>query len=280
MRARYSRWSAFREAGLWLAAIPILLPIYFVVVTALKPADEGSGHYFKPPAHPTFENISDAWSQAGGGTLSFAEALFNSVLTTAVVVALLIVLAAPAAYVISRRGSRLAGALFGMFALGLILPVQLGIIPLYALMVEAELAGTREGLILVYLGMLLPLSIFLYTGFFRSLPPDYEEAARVDGASSARIFLQVVFPLVRPITGVVAILCGLLVWNDFFVSLVFVGGTDKETLPVAVYSFVGRFSAQWPLIFASALIAMLPVLVFYVFMQRSVMRGFTSTLRG
>jgi raffinose/stachyose/melibiose transport system permease protein len=189
-------------------------------------------------------------------------------------------LAAPAGYAIARRGSRLAGALFGLFALGLILPVQLGVIPLYSFMVEAELAGTREGLILVYVGMLLPLSVFLYTGFFRSLPPDYEEAARVDGASAARIFLQVVFPLVRPITGVVAILCGLLVWNDFFVSLVFVGGTDKETLPVAVYSFVGRFSAQWPLIFASALVAMLPILVFYVFMQRTVMRGFTSTLRG
>jgi raffinose/stachyose/melibiose transport system permease protein len=278
--SRYSRWTAFREVGFWLAAIPVLLPIYFVVVTALKPADEGTGSYFKPPAQPTFENVSQAWSQAGGGTLSFAEALFNSVFTTAAVVTLLILFAAPAGYALARRGSRLAGALFGMFALGLILPVQLGIIPLYAFMVEAELAGTREGLILVYLGMLLPLSIFLYTGFFRSLPPAYEEAARVDGASPTRIFLQVVFPLVRPITGVVAILSGLLVWNDFFVSLVFVGGTDKETLPVAVYSFVGRFSAQWPLIFASALIAMLPVLVFYLFMQRTIMRGFSSTLRG
>jgi len=278
--SRYTRWSVFREAGLWLAAIPVLLPLYFVVATALKPADEGGGHYFKPPTNPTLENISDAWSEAGSGTVSFAGALFNSLFTTAVVVALLIVIAAPAGYAIARRGSRLAGAVFGMFALGLILPFQLGIIPLYAFMVEAELAGTREGLILVYLGMLLPLSIFLYTGFFRALPPDYEEAARVDGASSVRIFAQVVFPLVRPITGVVAILCGLLVWNDFFVSLVFVGGTDKETLPVAVYSFVGRFSAQWPLIFASALIAMLPVMVFYFFMQRTVMRGFTSTLRG
>jgi raffinose/stachyose/melibiose transport system permease protein len=278
--SRYSRWSAFRELGLWLAAIPVLLPLYFVVVTALKPDDEGSGHYFKPPAQPTLENVSDAWSQAGGGTVSFAEALFNSLFTTAVVVVLLIVLAAPAGYLIARRGSRLAGAVFGMFALGLILPVQLGIIPLYAFMVEVELAGTREGLILVYLGMLLPLAIFLYTGFFRSVPVDYEEAARVEGASTGRIFFQIVFPLVRPISGVVAILCGLIVWNDFFVSLVFVGGTDKETLPVAVYSFVGRFSAQWPLIFASALIAMLPVMVFYLFMQRTVMRGFTSTLRG
>jgi raffinose/stachyose/melibiose transport system permease protein len=276
----YTRWSAFREAGFWIAAIPFLLPLYFVVATALKPSSEGGGSYFNPPAHPTFDNLSQAWSQAGGGTVTFAEALFNSAFTTAVVVALLIVLAAPAGYVLARRGSKLSGAVFGMFALGLILPVQLGIIPLYAFMVEAELAGTREGLILVYLGMLLPLAVFLYTGFFRSLPPDYEEAARVDGASPTRIFFGIVFPLVRPITGVVAILCGLLVWNDFFVSLVFVGGTNKETLPVAVYSFVGRFSAQWPLIFASALIAMLPVLIFYGAMQRTVMRGFSSTLRG
>lgn len=277
---RYTRWSAFREVGFWIAAIPMLLPIYLVVATALKPADQGTGSSFSLPSEPTLDNVSRAWDEAGGATVSFAQAMLNSVLTTAIVVVVLIALAAPAGYVLARRGSKLSAALFGVFALGMILPVQLGIIPLYAFMVDVGLAGTRLGLILVYVGLFMPLAIFLYSGFFRGLPASYEEAARVDGASPLRIFAEVVFPLVRPATGVVAVMCGLLCWNDFFLALVFVGGTDKVTLPVAIYTFVGQFSVQWPLVFASALIALAPILLAYALMQRTIMKGFTTTLRG
>ncbi|GAA3952111.1 carbohydrate ABC transporter permease [Actinomadura viridis] len=277
---RYTRWSAFREAGLWVAAIPVLAPVYFVAATAFKTPADAAGSPFAPPAPPTPGNLTRAWAEAGGESVSFGQALLNSVVTTAAVVALLVAIAAPAGYVLARRASRVSGLLFGLFTLGMILPVQLGLIPLYAVMVETGLAGTRGGLVLVYLGLQMPLAVFLYAGFFRGLPAAYEEAARVDGAAPVRIFVQIVFPLVRPVTGVVAVLTGLFVWNDFFVALVFVGDTGKVTLPVAVYSFVGRFSAEWPLIFAAALIALAPVLLVYGFMQRSITRGFVSALRG
>ncbi|WP_141579066.1 carbohydrate ABC transporter permease [Actinomadura sp. WMMA1423] len=276
----YTRWTAFREAGLWIAAIPVLMPVYFVAVTAFKTSGEAAGSPFAPPSSPTTANLSQAWEQAGGGTVSFGQALFNSVLTTLVVVLLLIVTAAPAGYALARRTSRLSGALSGLFMLAMIMPIQLGVIPLYVFLVDAGLAGTRVGLILVYLGLQTPLAVFLYAGFVRGLPTAYEEAARVDGASSLRILAQIVFPLVRPVTGVVAVLTGLFVWNDFFVALVVVGGTDRVTLPVAVYSLVGRFSADWPLIFASTLIALAPVLAGFAFVRRTVMKGFVSTLRG
>ena len=277
---RYTRWSAFREVGFWIAAIPMLAPLYFVVTTALKGPDETTTSMFAPPSDPTLDNVSQAWSEAGGDAVSFAQAMANSVITTGAVVAALIAFGAPAAYALARRGSRLSGLLFGLFTLGLILPIQLGLIPLYAFMVDAGLTGTRLGLVLVYVGLLMPLAVFLYSGFMRALPAGYEEAARVDGASALRIFVQIVFPLVRPATGVVAVLTGLFVWNDFFVALVFVGGTEQETLPVAVYSFVGRVSTEWPLVFASALIALVPVLVVYGFLQRSIMKSFATTLRG
>jgi len=277
---RYTRWSAFREIGFWIAAIPMLVPIWFVVTTALKGPSDATSSMFAPPSSPTFDNVSRAWDEAGGNAVSFAQAMANSAITTGVVVALLIAIGAPAAYALARRGSRLSGTVFGLFTLGLILPVQLGLIPLYAFLVDVGLAGTRTGLVLVYVGLLLPLSVFLYSGFLRALPTGYEEAARVDGASPVRIFAQIVLPLVRPVTGVVALLTGLFVWNDFFVALVFVGGTERETLPVAVYSFVGRVSTDWPLIFASALIALAPVVVVYAFLQRSIMKSFASTLRG
>lgn len=277
---RYTRWSAFRELGLWIAAVPVLLPIYLVVATALKPADQGTGSSFALPSDPTLDNLTRAWDEAGGDAVSFAQAMVNSALTTVAVVVVLVLVAAPAGYVLARRASALSAALFGLFALGMILPVQLGVVPLYAFMVDVGLAGTRIGLVLVYVGLFIPLAVFLYTGFFRGLPASYEEAARVDGASPLRIFTEVVFPLVRPATGVVAVMTGLLVWNDFFLALVFVGGTDKVTLPVAIYTFVGQFSVQWPLVFASALIALAPILLAYVLLQRTIMQGFTTTLRG
>jgi len=277
---RYTRWSAFREVGLWLAALPILFPLYLILTVALKPATEPTGSGLEPPAHPTLHNFSGAWGQAGAGTESFAGALMNSLLTTGGTVLLLVLTAAPAGYVIARRGSKLSGLVFGLFSLGMILPFQLAIIPLYDVMVRAGLYGTRIGLILIYTAITLPLAIFLYTGFLRGVPEAYEEAALVDGAKPLRVFVEIVFPQAAPVTGVVTVLCGLLVWNDFFIALVFVGNTNRETLPVAVYSFVGRFSTQWPLVFAAASIALAPVIVLYGFMQRWITRGFASTLHG
>ncbi|WP_131735448.1 carbohydrate ABC transporter permease [Actinomadura roseirufa] len=276
----YGRWTAFREVGLWIGALPMLAPVYLVLTTAFRDRSETGGSTLAPPAAPTLSNMRRAWTEAGGGTESFSQALFNSVLTTCAVVLLLVVLAAPAGYVLARRGSRLSAVVFGLFTLALIMPIQIGMIPLYAVMVEAGLTGTRVGLILVYLGLEMPLAVFLYTGYFRGMPTAYEEAARVDGARPLRVFVQIVFPLMRPATGVVATLTGLFVWNDFFVALVFTGDTDKATLPVAVYSFVGRFTAEWPLIFAAALLAAAPVLALFAFAQRSVMKGFSSTLHG
>jgi raffinose/stachyose/melibiose transport system permease protein len=135
-------------------------------------------------------------------------------------------------------------------------------------------------MILLYTGLLMPFSVFLYTGFIRALPRDYEEAASVDGAGHARIFGQVVFPLLRPITATVAILTGLIVWNDFFTQLVFVGGSANETLPVAVYSAVGAYATQWSVVFAAVVIAVIPVLIAYFFSQRHLIRGFTGGTKG
>jgi len=277
---RYTRWSAFREVGLWIGALPILFPLYLIINVALQPATEPTGSGLHPPPNATLHNFSQAWGQAGSGTVSFAGALVNSLLTTGGTVLLLVLTAAPAGYVIARRASKLSGLLFGLFSLGLILPFQLAIIPLYDFMVRVGLDGTRTGLILIYTALSMPLAIFLYTGFLRGMPEAYEEAARVDGAKPLRVFVEIVFPQAAPITGVVAVLSGLLVWNDFFTALVFVGNSDRETLPVAVYSFVGRFSTQWPLVFAAAAIALAPVLVFYGFTQRWITRGFASTLHG
>ena len=169
--------------------------------------------------------------------------------------------------------------LYFLFVLAIILPFQLGLVPTYAVMRDFGLVGSYLGIILLYTGIWMPFSVFLYTGFVMALPKEYEEASRVDGASSLRTFRRVVFPLLRPVTGTVAIFTGLIIWNDFFLSLIYLNGTNKTPLPVAVYTFVGAFASRWNLIFAAVIVSLLPIMIFFLVAQRHLIRGFTGGIK-
>jgi raffinose/stachyose/melibiose transport system permease protein len=135
-------------------------------------------------------------------------------------------------------------------------------------------------MIIIYTGMLMPLSVFLYTGFVRTLPRDYEEAAQIDGATPFTTFRKIVFPLLGPATGTVAILTSLIIWNDFFTSLVFLSGSKAVTLPVVVYSFVGELVSKWNVIFAAVILSMIPFLAFYLFAQKKFIQGFAGGIKS
>ena len=126
---------------------------------------------------------------------------------------------------------------------------------------------------------MMPLSVFLYAGFMRGLPTDYEEAAEVDGAGRGRIFVKIVFPLLAPVTGTVAVMVGMVVWNDFFIQLIFLSGSTAQTLPVAIYGFVGEFAARWNLVFAAVFISIVPILAFYLIAQKQLIQGFTGGIK-
>ena len=135
------------------------------------------------------------------------------------------------------------------------------------------------GMIVLYVGTLMPLAVFLYAGFFRNLPRDYEEAAAIDGASPGRVFFRIVLPLMAPATGTVAILTGLIVWNDFFSALIFLGGSDVQTLTVSMYYYVGSLVSAWNKIFAIVIISMVPILAFYLFAQKKFIQGFAGGIK-
>jgi raffinose/stachyose/melibiose transport system permease protein len=141
------------------------------------------------------------------------------------------------------------------------------------------ISTSYPGMILLHAGLLMPLTVFLYTGFVRTIPRDYEEAAYIDGAGRLLTFTRVIFPLLLPITTTIAVLTGVIVWNDFFIQLIFLAGSDKQTVPVAIYSFVGEYSTNWSLIFATVMISIAPIMLFYVFAQRQLIRGFTGGIK-
>ena len=230
------------------------------------------------PWPPHWSNFSEAWST--GGQAGLGHPLASSLIITVSSVVGLIVLGSLCAYTIARRRGRLSNVVYILFVLGIILPFQLAIIPLFVAMRHLGLVGNYAGMIVLNVGILMPLTVFLYTGFIRALPRDYEEAARVDGAGIFRTYARVVFPLLWPITGTVAVLVGIIVWNEFFIALIFLTGSRYETLPVAVRSFVGDYAARWNLILAGVAIAIAPVLAFYLFAQGRLIRGFSAGVKG
>ena len=274
---RYTRWSLGREVAFVVAALVFCTPLYLLAVISLKGADEALVAPLSLPSSPDFANYAEA---AHSEPVSMLSAMVNSAVITFSTVALLIVLGSLCAYAIARHRTRLNSTLYYLFVIGIILPHQAAILPLFSALKELGLTGTHVGVILVYTGFMMPLTVFLYAGFMRGLPREYEEAAEADGAGPMRLYWRVVFPLVRPVTWTVAILTGLFVWNDLFVSLVFLSGTGDATLPVALYSFAEVSLGQWQLVFAAVAIAILPALVFYVLAQRRIVAGFAGGIKG
>ena len=169
--------------------------------------------------------------------------------------------------------------LYVLFVLGIILPFQLGLVPTYSVLQHLHLVGSYLGIILLYTGIWMPFSVFLYTGFVRaprrSTRRHRPSTAPPRCARSGRSCSL----LLRPVTGTVAIFTGLIIWNDFFLSLIFLNGTNKTPLPVAVYTFVGAFASRWNLIFAAVIVSLAPVLIFFLVAQRQLIHEFTGGIK-
>lgn len=275
--ARYTGRTFARELLILAIAAVWWVPVYLLVVTSLKTGNGIVSSPFRLPSPATTSNYSAAWR---GASVSLGHGLVNSLIITVGSVLCILALGSVAAYTIARRPGRLSSVLYIFFLLGIIVPFQLGVVPAFVALHHLGLTGSYLGMILLYTGMLMPLAVFLYTGFVRALPKDYEEAAAVDGAGRLRIFGRVVFPLMLPVTGTVAVLTALFVWNDFFTQLVMLNGTSNATVPVVIYSFVGQYSAQFNTIFATVAISIVPVLAFFLFAQRTLIRGFSGGIRG
>jgi raffinose/stachyose/melibiose transport system permease protein len=270
---RYTWRTAILEAVMIAVGLIFLFPIYVLVTLSLKaPGDQSST--LAPALQPTLQNFGDAWQQGGLG-----GALINSAIVTGGVVLFTVLLGAAAAYPLSRLAARWSKWTYLAFLAGLLLPA-LALLPLYQTIRDLGLLGTLAGVIIVGVGASMPFTIFLYAGFMRALPAEYEEASALDGANAFRTFWSVVFPLVRPITGTVIILTAVFTWNDFLTPLLYLSGTDQPTVTVAIYGFVGQFGAQWNLIFAGIIISILPILIAYFFLQKYIVQGFAGGLKG
>jgi raffinose/stachyose/melibiose transport system permease protein len=269
------RWRTF---GLELVMVAVALvvgfPVYVLVNLAVRrPSDTSSP--IRPTTSPTLDNFSQAWQQGHLG-----GALLNSVLVTTASVIVVLAVSSLAAYPLARVAARWSRGMFLLIMLGLLLPFQLAALPLYQTMRDLGLLGTVWALVLFYAGLQVPFTTFLYIGFLRAMPRDFEDAALIDGATPLQAFRYVVFPIIKPITVTALVLNAVAIWNDFFTPLLYLSGSTQQTVPVAVAGFVGQYVSDWNLIFAALAISIVPILAVYFALQRSIINGFAGGLRG
>jgi raffinose/stachyose/melibiose transport system permease protein len=265
-----------RQALLAGASLLVLIPIVAMLVASLKSVPDFFANPYGLPSHWMWDNYTRAWHDA-----KIAITLPNSIIVTSVSVAGSTFLSALAAYGLSRRERPLAMALYLLFVGGMLVPVQMIVLPLFILLRALGLFGTLFALILPYIALGLPLGVLILTPIAATLPRDLPDAARVDGASELRIFWHIILPLLRPGLAAVGILNGVWMWNEFFIPLVIAFKPQSQTMPVGIVSFIGTYSTEWGLVFASVVVATAPLIVAYLVMTRQFVAGLTAgAVRG
>jgi N-acetylglucosamine transport system permease protein len=209
--------------------------------------------------------------------LNLGRATFNSIMVVGVSTAVIVALSAPAAYVLSRIGFRGVGLTTNLFIMGIGVPVQVLLIPFVFMLAGLHLNDSLFGLGLTYVSVSLPFTVFLLTGYFRSLPYELEESAAIDGAGPVRTFFSIMLPLARPGLVTAAILNCVLLWNEFLLALSILSDNSQYTLALALLNMYGsmRYTANWSGLFAGVIIIVIPMVLAYLWLSNRIIEGLT-----
>jgi multiple sugar transport system permease protein len=248
-----------------------VFPILWTALTSLKPnADIVTADIQYIPRHPTFENYSALWAQAG-----FPAMFFNSAVVTTLTVVVCLFVGATGAYSLSRYRFRARGQILLLYLVIRMFPAVLLLLPIFIALRVLGLYDTHIGLALAYTAFLTPVCIWTLKGFFDGIPPELEDAARIDGCTRAGAIVRVVLPLIRPGVAATAVLVAISAWNEFLFALMLTTSQGTRTWPVGLQLMVGEYQLPWGLLTAGGVISILPILVFFALVQRALVRGLT-----
>lgn len=254
---------------LWMITLIILVPICMVFINSVKDRNEAALMNIKLP---TTWHMMENYKQmiVEGGVL---KGLFNSIFITTICVVALIALCSSMAFILQRKKSLLSNVINMTVIFGLVLPMQ--IIPTYFVCNFFHL-GHVMGAILILIVANMSFSVFLYTGFIKSIPVEIDESAWLDGANNFELFFRIIFPLLKPVTVTAIIINFMAIWNDFGISIYFLNSAQNYTLPLTVYNFFGNHSSDWQLVFANVVFSTLPVGILYLSLQKHIIAGMTA----
>lgn len=255
-----------------IGTVTVFFPLYMAVIIAFKNPNEMTNDVagaLSLPKSWSFSNFAEAMQ-----VTDFWHSLGNSLLITLVTIVLAILIHSIAGYVIGRGMRKIKGFKFIYFYIvsGMFVPFSILMMPLVKQTAQMGI-GNRFGVIVLYLVFYMPMNVLLYSGYLKNIPEAMEEAANIDGASTWTTYWRVIFPMMKPMHATVAILTALGTWNDVMTPLVIMSGTGQNTLPLAQLNFQSQFGTNYNLAFASYILALIPILIFYIICQKQILNG-------
>lgn len=268
--AQRPNWLGGLAGWLWLAIITI--PIYWVLITSFKlQSNYYASNPLVPPSDPTLANYQFVLESG------FVTYFVNSVVSTAGAVVVAVAVSFMAAYAIVRGWQlKFLRLVNGLFLLGLAIPLQATVIPIYLIIIKLQLYDSLLALILPSIAFAIPLSVLVLANFIRDVPKELFEAMRIDGATEWMTMWRLAAPLTRPAILTVTVYNALTIWNGFLLPLVLTQNPDKRTLPLALWNFQGQYSVNVPAVVAAVVLTTLPILALYIFGRRQLISGLAA----
>ncbi|MEH7011064.1 carbohydrate ABC transporter permease [Neobacillus niacini] len=254
-----------------IVGLIFLIPFYFVLINSIKPFAAILIDAAAWPKEFKFSNYAKVWN-----VINFPRAFWNSLVITVMSNIGLVVISSMAAWKMVRTPGKFSKILFIIFVSAMVIPFQTVMIPLMKLGGTLGLTNSIPGLIIMYFGFGVPLSLFLYHGFVKTVPVEIEESAMIDGCSQFGVFWRIVFPLLKPITITVIILNTLWIWNDYLLPLLVLQDPELRTIPLAASSFFAQYTKQWDMGLAALVLGITPIIIFFLFLQKHIIKGIAS----
>lgn len=258
------------NAIFWILMLFIIYPLIWMFLNSLKTSTELFINSFALPEKPLFQNYVDAWN------MGFADFFFNSILVTVSSVAVTVLLSAFCAYALARLDIKFKNLILYLIIGGLLLSPQSALISLYKIFDTLNIYNTYFAMIVPYIAFRIPFAVFLMYGYFKDFPGDLEDAARIDGCNTLKIFMKIVMPISKPIIAATAIVSSIFTWNEFIFALVFIESEQLVTIPVGLSRFRDALQTNWTGMMAGIIIASLPMIVAFIFMSKSFISGLTA----
>ena len=252
-------------------AILYLAPLFWVFLVSFKTNKEIFMNPFGMPESFNLENFTFAWTAGKLGT-----ATLNSFIVCTVTLVLSLIIGSMAAFAIGRLRWKFSNAALTYFLIGMMIPVHCVMIPLFTRFAKMGLSNTLTGLVLPYLTFSLPLTIYIMTGFFRSMPNELIESACIDGATVGQIFIMIALPVCKTGLFVTGLMSFVNNWNELLLAMVFISDDNKKTLPVALSKFVGPYNTNYSQMFAAIIIAVIPTIIVYCAFSNQIVDGLTA----
>lgn len=259
-----------------LLVIIWLMPMLFIVLTSLKSNSEFFGNeVFTLPKTINWRNFPDALVKG-----NLARYMLNSLIITGIKLPIGIILESVTAFALTRLFLKRANAIFVFFLIGMMIPMQVTLMPLNIALTKLSLTNTYLGLILIYIGFGLPFGILVMRGFFRSIPIEVDESARLFGCNNLQLLFYILIPMAKPAIATLVILDFLSTWNEFLFSSLLITKSSMRTVPAGLFNFFGEFGTDYTLLSAGVLISVVPILLVYIFFQRYFVEGMSGAVKG